>query len=55
MFYLVFDKDDELIDVLNFETLEELEKYKQVNPDMIVKEDKDFLFLETDDFTEEDY
>ena len=54
MTYLVFDENNELFDVLEFKTSEEVEKYKEANPTMIVKEDSEFLFLETDDLMNDD-
>ena len=54
MTYLVFDENNELFDVLEFKTSEEVEKYKEANPTMIVKEDSDFLFLETDNLINDD-
>ena len=54
MTYLVFDENNELFDVLEFKTSEEVEKYKEANPTMIVREDSEFLFLETDDLMNDD-
>lgn len=54
MTYLVFDENNELFDVLEFKTSEEVEKYKEANPTMIVREDNEFLFLETDDLMNDD-
>lgn len=54
MTYLVFDKDDDLLDILNFDTDEELTKFKLNNPDYSIRKEDDFIFLEEDDFFEDD-
>jgi len=47
--YLVFDKDGELIDVLRFNSEEELNLYKEANPEYSVKvEELEDFFIEED-------
>lgn len=59
MTYLIFDKDDELIDIINFENTTELEKFKIANPNLTLRNEDDIVFLEEDEFfgydDEEDY
>ena len=49
--YLVFDKDGELIDVLRLNSEEELNLYKEANPEYSVKvvEELEDFFIEEDD------
>ena len=49
MTYLIFDEDEELLDVLNFESKEELLLYKSKNPTHIVRDEDDLLFIEDED------
>ena len=56
MFYLVFDKDDDLLDILAFENASEVEQFKLNNPEYSVRREDDFIFLEDedeDDFSDE--
>ena len=54
MFYLVFDKNDELLDILPFEDDSEVEKFKLNNPECSIRSEDDFIFLEDeDDFADE--
>ena len=54
MFYLVFDKDNDLLDILAFENTSEVEKFKLNNPGYSVRREDDFIFLEDeDDFSDE--
>ena len=54
MFYLVFDKNDELLDILPFEDDSEVEKFKLNNPEYSIRSEDDFIFLEDeDDFADE--
>ncbi len=56
MFYLVFDKDNDLLDILAFENASEVEKFKLNNPEYSVRREDDFIFLEDedeDDFSDE--
>ena len=54
MFYLVFDKNDELLDILPFENNSEVEKFKLNNPEYSIRSEDDFIFLEDeDDFADE--
>ena len=56
MFYLVFDKDNGLLDILAFENASEVEKFKLNNPEYSVRREDDFIFLEDedeDDFNDE--
>lgn len=54
MFYLVFDKNNELLDILPFENDSEVEKFKLNNPEYSIRSEDDFIFLEDeDDFTDE--
>jgi hypothetical protein len=48
MSYLVFDHEGEMLDVLNFDSTEELALFKAENPTYIVKQED--LILEEDDF-----
>ena len=54
MFYLVFDEDNDLLDILAFENTSEVEKFKLNNPGYSVRREDDFIFLEDeDDFSDE--
>ena len=54
MFYLVFDEDNDLLDILAFENTSEVEKFKLNNPEYSVRREDDFIFLEDeDDFSDE--
>ena len=56
MFYLVFDEDNDLLDILAFENASEVEKFKLNNPEYSVRREDDFIFLEDedeDDFSDE--
>ena len=56
MFYLVFDEDNDLLDILAFENASEVEKFKLNNPGYSVRSGNDFIFLEDedeDDFSDE--
>ena len=56
MFYLVFDEDNDLLDILAFENASEVEKFKLNNPEYSVRREDDFIFLEDedeDDFNDE--
>lgn len=54
MLYLVFDRNDELLDILPFENDSEVEKFKLNNPEYSIRSEDDFIFLEDeDDFTDE--
>ena len=55
MFYLVFDKDDDLLDILAFENASEVEKFKLNNPEYSVRREDDFIFLEDEDEDEDDF
>ncbi len=39
MSYLVFDQDGEMLDVLDFDSVEKLALFKAENPSYIIKED----------------
>lgn len=49
MFYLVFDEDNDLLDILAFENTSEVEKFKLNNPGYSVRREDDFIFLEDED------
>lgn len=56
MVYLVFDEDNDLLDILAFENASEVEKFKLNNPEYSVRREDDFIFLEDedeDDFSDE--
>ena len=55
MFYLVFDKDNGLLDILAFENDSEVEKFKLSNPGCSVHRGNDFIFLEDEDEDEDDF
>lgn len=52
--HLIFNQDDEFLDVLNFESEQELIRYKTENPTHILKEEEDFTFIEEDDLYDDD-
>lgn len=57
MGYLIFDKDGDLIDVLNFENTKELKKFRERYPTYTVideSEAKDERGFIDDDFIEDD-
>lgn len=59
MAYLIFDEENELLDILNFNSEKELQLYKSENPthslcnedDLIESDD---IFIDDDDFFVED-
>ena len=56
MVYLIFDEDNDLLDILAFENASEVEKFKLNNPEYSVRREDDFIFLEDedeDDFSDE--
>ena len=55
MFYLVFDKNNDLLDILAFENASEVEKFKLNNPEYSVLRGNDFIFLEDEDEDEDDF
>lgn len=54
MTYLVFDSDEELIDIVQFNSDEELNKYKSKNPKYHLKISDDFLIIDDDSFLDYD-
>lgn len=59
MTYLIFDQEEELLDVLNFDSENELILYKSENPTHIVRKEDDLIesddiFIDDDDFFVED-
>ena len=54
MAYLIFNQEEELLDVLNFTSPEELETYKGANPTHIIREEDDQIFFEDDLFPEDE-
>lgn len=65
MTYLIYDSDDELIDVLELETLEAVQLYKKLNPkhviipndeldDIVFIDEEDDLDSESEEFEESD-
>ena len=50
MNYLVLNEEEELLDVLNFNSDKELNDYKTANPTHIIKEEKDLIIDEDDYF-----
>ena len=56
MVYLIFNEDNDLLDILIFENASEVEKFKLNNPEYSVRGEDDFMFLEDedeDDFSDE--
>ena len=62
MSYLIYDESGELVDVLEFDSPEELESYKQLNPQFVVDSTntsveplfEDDEYIEEDDYFEDD-
>ena len=50
MDYLIFDTDGDLVDLLNFQSEEEFNKYKLLNPSYSFEE----LVIDSDDFSFDD-
>lgn len=53
MNYLILNEDEELLDVLKFDSIKELNDFKAENPTYIIKEEKD-LIIDEDDFSYDD-
>lgn len=56
MSYLIYDESGELIDVLEFESVKDLETYKKLNPEFVVNSTDTSIepLFEDDDFAGED-
>jgi hypothetical protein len=54
MNYLVFDQEGELLDVLTFNSNDDLTLFKSTNPTYVIREEEDFIIDEDDFFTEDD-
>lgn len=54
MTYLIFNSDDDLIDIIEFKSDEELNKYKTEYPEYHLKDSNDFLIIDNDDFLDDD-